>query len=199
MKSSYDYLQDIADMRRMMERSTRFLSLSGLSGILIGIYALAGTWAASSLMAYKPEGTTGSDVVSVLLLGLGILVLSAMTVAFLSARKARKEGETFWNPASMKLLMHLAVPILAGGILMLIMVRQEQTQLIAPLSLLFYGLALFSAGHFTYAELRSLGMMEMALGLLSAAFPQYAVWCWALGFGVLHILYGLYTHYRYER
>jgi predicted lysophospholipase L1 biosynthesis ABC-type transport system permease subunit len=34
------HLEDIAEIRAMMERSTRFLSLSGLSGVFAGTFGL---------------------------------------------------------------------------------------------------------------------------------------------------------------
>jgi hypothetical protein len=93
----------------------------------------------------------------------------------------------------------MAVPLVVGGILMLILAAQGQVFSLAPASLLFYGLSLFNAGNFTYTEVRSLGLLQAALGLLGFALPEYGLICWAIGFGMLHIAYGIYMYYRYER
>jgi uncharacterized membrane protein HdeD (DUF308 family) len=64
--------------------------------------------------------------------------------------------------------------------------------------LIFYGLALVSAGKFTFGEIHYLGMLEVLTGLLALVFPSIALFLWAFGFGVLHILYGLIMHKKYR-
>lgn len=93
----------------------------------------------------------------------------------------------------------MAIPLIAGGLLILIFISKGLIAFIAPFSLLFYGLALFTAGKFTYDEVKFLGMIQMALGLLSSCFVEYGLLIWAIGFGIVHIIYGVYIHYRYER
>ena len=48
MNEQNQHLETLQDIKKIMERSSRFLSLSGLSGIAAGICALAG-----SVIAYK--------------------------------------------------------------------------------------------------------------------------------------------------
>jgi hypothetical protein len=204
MKEEQDYLKDIAAMRSMMERSSRFLSLSGMAGILTGIYALAGAWIAQRVIGFEPgreELPFGKDGLILRLSGLALIVLflALGTAIFLSMRKAGKLGEKIWNPVSRRLLSYMAVPLVAGGILMLILAVRGEVFLLAPASLLFYGLSLFNAGNFTYTEVRSLGLLQAGLGLTGFAFPDYGLMCWAFGFGILHIAYGIYMYYRYER
>jgi hypothetical protein len=204
MKEEQDYLKDIAAMRTLMERSSRFLSLSGLAGILAGVYALAGAWIAQRVIGFEPGKTDlpfdrEGLVLRLSGLALVVLFLALGTAVFLSMRKAGKLGEKIWNPVSRRLLTYMAVPLIAGGFLMLILAARGEVFLLAPASLLFYGLSLFNAGNFTYAEVRSLGLLQAALGLTGFAFPDYGLLCWAIGFGVLHIAYGIYMYYRYER
>jgi hypothetical protein len=203
MKADQDYIQDIAEMRTMMERSTRFLSLSGMAGVMAGIYALAGAWIAYSMWNFNPGELMPIDgnIAMPKVIGLGILVflLSISTSIVLSQKKAAKRGETFWNPTSRRLLVNTAIPFLVGGVAILILLTKGLIGLAAPLSLVFYGLALYNAGKFTYEEVKILGLAEIALGLFSLWFVQYGMLCWALGFGVAHIIYGIYMHYRYER
>ena len=97
------------------------------------------------------------------------------------------------------MLIHMAVPLVTGGLLLLLLLSAGLVGLLAPFSLLFYGLALYNAGQFTYQEVRTLGLLEIGLGLLGTYFIAYGLLCRALGFGVLHILYGIYIHYKYER
>jgi len=208
MKAEQDYIRDIAEMRSIMERSSRFLSLSGLSGVMAGVFALAGAFVAHTVMDLPSQLTDASQMTGteafgamsgIIALGGIVLALTVVTAALLSRRKAAKTNEKSWNPATRRLLANLGVPLLAGGLLILMLIARGLPEYVLPFSLIFYGLALYSAGRFTYEEIRSLGLLETGLGLAAAWLTDHALLCWALGFGVLHILYGLYMHYRYER
>jgi uncharacterized membrane protein YidH (DUF202 family) len=208
MKEKQDYIKDIAEMRSMMERSSKFLSLSGLAGVMAGIYALAGAYIAYKVFYFNPDeiiyntieaGSFSANLLKVILLALTILVLAVGTAVLLSYRKAIKRGERLWNPTAKRLLINMAVPLVAGGLLILILILKGLIGFIAPFTLLFYGMALYNASKFTYEEVRSLGLIQIGLGLISSYFVGYGLLFWAIGFGVVHIIYGIYMHYRYER
>lgn len=207
MKGQQDYIRDIAEMRSMMERSSKFLSLSGWAGILAGIYALAGAAIAYNNLGFRPERSSDSNnadgfssgMQALIFLALGILVLAIGTAIFLSYKKAAKRGEKLWNPTAKRLVVNMAVPLVAGGLVILILISKGLIELTAPFTLLFYGLALYNASKFTYSEVRTLGLIQIGLGLLGSYFFEYGLLLWALGFGVAHIVYGIYIHYRYER
>lgn len=208
MKDKQDYIRDIAEVRSMMERSSKFLSLSGFAGIMAGIYALGGAYIAYRLLGFNPDamrygvsesGELKDGMLEVMLLALAVLALALGTAIFLSHRNAGKRGEKLWNGATRLVMYNMAVPLVAGGLLILILILKGLIGLLAPCSLVFYGLALYSAGNFTYKEVRSLGMLQILFGLSGAYFIDYGLLFWALGFGVTHIVYGIYMHYRYER
>ncbi|SMO53127.1 hypothetical protein [Gracilimonas mengyeensis] len=201
MKEEQDYLKDIAEIRSMMERSSKFLSLSGWAGILAGTYALVGAWIAHSLLKFRPDEFfySYSNLINVLLTAAGVLGLALVSALLDSRRKANKREESAWNATSRRLLVSMAVPLFAGGILIFILISNGLIGLAAPLTLLFYGLALYNAGHFTIKEVRVMGFVQMLLGLLNAFFVGYGLLFWAIGFGVVHVLYGIYMHFRYER
>lgn len=207
MHENRDYAQDIAEIRSMMERSSKFLSLSGLAGVMAGMYALAGAWIAYSYFSFKPDqifyaaidsGNAIPNLGEVILLALSVLVLAVGTAIYLSHRKAGRRGETIWNATSRRLVGSMAVPLLAGGIFILILVSKGGVGLMAPLTLLFYGLAIYNASKYTYGEMKFLGLIQIALGLLGSWFVTYGLLFWAIGFGLVHILYGIYMHYSYE-
>lgn len=208
MEKGKDYIRDIVEIRSMMERTSKFLSLSGWAGVMAGIYALAGAYLAYKLFYFNPDeviytsagsGNWSVTMLKLIVLALIILVLAIGTAVFLSYKKAGKRGEKLWNAASRRLLINMAVPLLAGGLLILVLISKGLIGLIAPFTLLFYGLALYNAGKSTYGELRVLGLIEIGLGLISAYFVGYGLLFWAIGFGLLHIIYGIYIHYKYER
>lgn len=201
MKEERDYVQDIAEIRSMMERSSKFLSLSGWAGIMAGIYALAGAWIAYSMFGFHPDEIfySSPNLMSVVLLATGILILALASAIFDSRRKAKKRVEKAWNATSRRLLASMAVPLFAGGILILVFLSKGLIGLIAPLTLLFYGLALYNAGNYTIREVRLMGVVQIGLGLLNSWFIGYGLLFWVLGFGVVHIVYGIYMHFKYER
>lgn len=208
MKEQRDYNQDIAEIRSMMERSSKFLSLSGGAGIMAGIYALAGAWIAYHYFGFNPDqigygtrmpASLSSTLPEVIGLAVLVLILAVGTAVVLSWKKARKRGERIWNPTSRRLAANMAVPLAAGGMFILVLLAKGLVGLLAPSSLLFYGLALYSAGKFTYDEVKFLGIVQMGLGLAGSYFIAYGLLIWAVGFGLVHIAYGIYMHFRYER
>lgn len=199
-----DYIRDIAEIRSMMERSSKFLSLSGWAGILAGIYALSGAYIAYAFFQFNPDEITYSNVElvnlpKVVLLAIIILILTIGTAVFLSRQKANKRGENLWNPTAKRLLISMAVPLVTGGLLILILISQGLIGLIAPFTLLFYGLALYNASRYTYQDLKTLGLIEISLGIIGSYYVEYGLAFWAIGFGLIHIIYGIYLHYKYER
>lgn len=208
MKTEQDYIKDITEIRSMMERSTRFLSLTGWSGILAGIYALTGALIAytmfyneEELLRYNTIGmeASGEFVMPFFLLAALVLVLALGTAVLLSWRKASKNKEILWNAAARRLVINLALPLLTGGVFVLILYSKGYIELIAPVTLIFYGLALINASKFTFEEVRYFGVIEIVLGLIATWFVGYGLLFWAIGFGVLHIVYGIYMHLKYER
>lgn len=208
MKPSQEYLRDLADIRTMMERSTKFLSLSGLAGILAGLLALAGAYIVQTVFEFDP-GVYGYNVVNdptvltlfhkIILLAFGILTLSIGAAILLSIRKARKGNQQVWNMTSRQLLIGMVVPLTTGGLLILILIAQGLIGLVAPLTLIFYGIALWQAGFFTYTDVKGLGLIQIGLGILSALYIEHSLWIWAIGFGIVHVIYGTYMHFKYER
>jgi len=208
MKEEKDYIQDIAEIRSMMERSSKFLSLSGWAGIMAGIYALSGAFVAWKFLNFNPDeiiysslnpGNLPAGLLQVILLAIAILILALGTAVILSYKKAVKSGEKLWNSTSKRLLINMAVPLITGGMLVLMLINYGFTGLMAPFTLVFYGLALYNAGKFTYDEVKILGLIQIGLGLLGSFFVEYGLLCWASGFGLVHIIYGIYIHYKYEK
>lgn len=200
--SSEDYLKDIAEIKNLMKKSSRFISLSGLSGILAGIYALCGAGYAYWLVSNSKRGYLILDgqVFKLVLLDLVIVfILSVSTGIYLTTKKAKKNGEQIWDTTTKQLLISFLVPLIAGGIYTLVILSQGRYGQTGALMLLFYGLALFSASRYTIGDIKYLAYTEIILGLLCAIFEGFGFWFWVLGFGVMHIFYGTLMYFKYER
>ena len=197
-----DYLKDIQDIKQMMSQSTQFISLSGLSGILAGIYALVGAYFVNGLIErnkYDVIIIEGYTFKMILLTAAAVLFLSLLTAYLMTIRKAKKVGEQVWNPTSKRLLINFCIPLVTGGIFAILLLRQEVYGLIAPITLIFYGLACVNASKYTLRDVRYLGITEIILGLIAVEFSGYGLYFWVLGFGICHIVYGALMHYKYDR
>ncbi len=197
-----DYLQDLSEIKNIMNRSTRFLSLSGLTGILVGVYALIGAFFAHSILkeyvntnnrsVYNNEMGFALNFIALELIGIALIValLSVITAYILTKRKAKKEGVSIWTATTKRLLFHFFIPLATGGIFSLIILNQGFYGFVAPITLMFYGLAIVSASNFTFSNVKYLGIIEIILGLIALNYIGYGLYFWAIGFGVFHIIYG---------
>ncbi len=209
MKDKSKSAEDLVTIRAIMENSTRFLSLSGISGVFAGLIALIGGAVAYFIILngnYTNEyfsGLTATEISLIqhkLIIVATVVLAAAVVVAYLlSYRKAGLKGLRMWTPVSKRLLVNMLVPLTTGVILIIIFFLQNYFHLIIPSMLIFYGLALVNAGKFTYNEVFYLGLFEIITGLASAIMPQYGLIFWLFGFGLLHISYGLLLYRKYEK
>ena len=199
--------EELSHIRSMMERSTRFLSLSGWAGILAGIYALTGAFFAYKLI-YRSQTIIYYDIKdgifsngALLLLSIAIIVfiLAVATAIYTSSRTAKKSGNKLWTPAALKMIYNMSIPLLTGGVLSIILIQNGNIGLVAPVTLIFYGLSLILAANYTYSNVKILGIFEIILGLISSYYQGYGLYFWALGFGIFHILYGLFMYLKYKK
>lgn len=196
-----DYFKDISEIKDLMNKSSRFISLSGLSGILAGCYALTGATIAYLFLFPDPNEYLALDETKFQLLIVDLALVagfSIVTAIILTMKKAKNNGEKIWDATTQRLLLNFLIPLVSGGIYILIQAYQQHYGLSAALMLIFYGLALVNASKFTIGNVKYLGYSEIILGLICAAFPGYGLYFWALGFGVLHIVYGALM-YRAEK
>lgn len=212
MENQNQHLENLNEIRSIMERSTRFISLSGLSGVFAGIYAIIGAipvvnifgWGFDihtfSRYAYDYNGAMNYSFFGWLLADAAvILILAIGTSVLLTIRKAKKNNQPYYDKSARRLLVNMFLPLAAGGIFCLLLVYHGGFSLVAPATLLFYGLALFNAGKYTLNDIRYLGLCEMLLGLVSSFYTGFGILFWIIGFGLLHILYGIIMYIKYER
>jgi hypothetical protein len=206
MTEQKEHLQAISDIRSMMERSSRCISLSGLSGVFAGIFALIGAYLAmdrfeSASRNYAMIG--GEELISITVyffeIAGAVLILSLLVGTILTIRNSKRKGIPVWDSTAKRLLINLAIPLVAGGLFCLVLLYHGVIGLVAPATLIFYGLALLNASKYTFNDIRYLGICEIILGLAGSFFIGYGLLFWAFGFGVLHIIYGAVMYFKYER
>jgi hypothetical protein len=198
---------DLAEIKNIMERSSRFLSLSGLAGVLSGVYALTGA-VMGYYWLYFPQSPFGKEqfqnmegvvLDNLILTGIGVLSLSIVTAWLLSKKKSKKISNQLWTPAGKRFIQSLFIPVVAGGLFCFALIHQGFFLFIPSSMMIFYGLGLFNASHFTLNEIKYLGFGQIVLGIIAALFPAFGLILWALGFGLLHILYGSMMYYKYDQ
>ncbi|SIT21924.1 hypothetical protein [Chryseobacterium gambrini] len=203
---SKNYHEDLSHIRSMMERSSRFISLSGLSGVVAGLAAIIG--AVYVYFVFQREGIDYFDgernifgpslVKELVVTGVVILGVALLSGYIFTANKSRKKGLKIWDATTKRLLVTFAVPLVTGGFFCLALLYHHLFVFIAPATLLFYGLALVSAERYTLTDIKYLGYCQIVLGLISLFFLGWGLVFWTIGFGALHIVYGLIMHKKYK-
>ncbi|UMQ40051.1 hypothetical protein MKS83_11635 [Chryseobacterium sp. Y16C] len=203
---SKNYQEDLSHIRSMMERSSRFISLSGLSGVFAGLAAILG--AIYVYFAFQREGIDyfagqrnvfrAGLVNELMITGIIILAVALLSGYIFTANKSRKKGLKIWDATTKRLLITFAVPLVSGGIFCLGLLYHHLFVFIAPATLIFYGLALVSAERYTLTDVKYLGYCQIVLGLFSLFFLGWGLVTWTIGFGVLHVVYGLIMHMKYK-
>ncbi len=209
------YLEDITEIKNMMSRSSRFISLSGLSGVMAGIYALIGAFIAKlliddhlqSVKSHQDLPKAGlyeiigySDLISNLfLIAISVALLAILTGLILTIRKAKKSGEDIWDASSKRLILNFLIPLIAGGLFCLVLLQYGYVGLVASATLIFYGLACVNASKYTLGDIRYLGIANIIIGLMATQFIGYGLYFWALGFGAFHIIYGALMYFKHDK
>ncbi len=202
-------IDTLKDIKRIMERSSRFISLSGLSGVAAGVCALVGAgfarqWMGSYYNKYNERGGFAGTEFQQLKLKLLVLALAVLAAAWVTAfyftwRKAKHDKVPVWDHTSKRLTINMLIPLVSGGVFILAMLQYDEWRFVAPASLIFYGIALVNASKYTLSDVRYLGLLQIILGLINTQFIGYGLYFWAVGFGALHILYGLVMWWKYEK
>lgn len=195
--------EDLAHIKEMMERSSRFISLSGLSGIGAGIVGLITGVIAISIIEKsggKIDGSFYTEKTVTSLIGLGIIALLVALFfgCFFTIRKSKKLGLKIWTATTKRILIQLAIPLLTGGVFVLALLNYKLYGLIAGTTLIFYGLSLINVEKETYSDIKYLGLLEIILGTISLFWIGKGLVFWTIGFGVLHIVYGIILYRKYR-
>lgn len=206
IQNNDDSLKTLQEIRGIMERSTRFISLSGWSGVWAGGVALLGAYIANNWLPYAWIINRNDDCIfcdaqkiQLLLLAVSIFLIALAGGLFFTWRKVKKENDQLWNTVSKKLLIQLAIPLFVGAVFCLGFIYYGDTKYLFPACLVFYGLALINGSKYTLSDIKYLGLFELILGCINIFVPGYGLYFWAIGFGILHIVYGIIMWNKYDK
>jgi len=207
MDQPTQHLEAIKDIRKMMQRSSRFISLSGLSGVAAGVLALAGAWIAYDWLSdyyidnngsYSEFGFQKLQLRLFMLAGV-VLAAALLSAFYFTWRRAGEHKLPLWDHTSKMMIINILIPLISGGIFIITMLQYKEWRFVVPACLVFYGLSLVNGSKYTLSEIRYLGLMEVVVGLVATQFPGLGLYFWAFGFGVLHIIYGFAMWWKNER
>lgn len=211
MRNQTSPLDDLKHIRQMMEESSKFISLSGLSGVAVGCFALLGAAIAYFMILdfgairydeyFRVLAGGGRNTLRLALVADALFVLAGALLSawYLSYRKSHQSGQAFWTSSARKMVMSLLSVLATGGVFCLILILQGYFKLVVPSMLIFYGLALLHAAKYSRQDIFSLAWVQIGLGLLAALFLNYGLLIWTIGFGFVHIVYGIVMYYKYDR
>lgn len=186
-------LQSVYEIKELMERSSKFVSLSGLTAILAGVYALVGAYIAAQILACEPSW---QDIV---FLASVVLLLSIVTACVLSWWKSKKMGQKLFSKLTSRIAWNFSLPLLTGGLFCIALLVHGTYGLTSTVMLLFYGLSLVNVSKYTYSNVGWLGYAFLALGIIDSFVEGHGLLCWTIGFGGFHLLYGILFYLQYER
>jgi len=210
METNKDQLETLNEIKGLMQRSAKFVSLSGMSGIAAGTVALTG----SAIISYNlhigffEQLTTSminsmvklpNNVIFIFAMLFAVLLLALLLVIYFSSRNAKSKRIIFWDSIAKTVFKNLFLFLITGGIFCLILFHYGIYFLIVPAMLIFYGLALINVSKFTFNEITQLGIIEICLGIFASFIIVYPLLIWTVGFGILHLIYGIYVYLKYER
>ena len=205
-----EQLEALRDIRNMMQYSKKFDHISGKAGIVVGSLALVIVASTYWLLEISPltphyynylyaESGKHNNVWWQLMGLYSFLLLVATWMGYhFAIKNAVQNGSDSFATPLRHLLRSTLYPLLSGGAVCLVLLYHQQEAWLAPLSLIFYGLAMVQAGQHSFSSLVILGIALILTGLFSAVFLPYALIGWAIGFGLLHIIFGSYIYYRYK-
>jgi hypothetical protein len=207
MTKQQEPLATLHEIRNIMDRSSRFISLSGLSGVAAGVSALIGAavvkwYLVTHQINYRQHlgrNLTGEAILFMISVAALVFILALCSATYFTARKARKSNQRVWDSKTERMLVNLFIPVAVGGLFSAVLIYHHLLYLVAPVMLIFYGCALLNASKYTLSDIRYLGFLEIILGLLASFFVGYGLLAWTVGFGVLHIVYGTLVYFKYER
>lgn len=209
-----DVNETLNGIRQLMEESRKVMFLDGSAGILISIWAAAGVMAASYLIggsvlpAFFVEPCTAADWESgISLPALGAVAILTFTAAFatiwlMTSRRAARLGyaPTLNGPVG-NLLKHFFAVMMAGGLVCLTTIVNGTVILVPGLMLVFYGIALMAISPiaFRYSITKYLGYAQVAVGIVALCLPEYGLSFWFIGFCLLHLFWGLWFRFSFDR
>ena len=180
-------MENLRFIRETMERAGSFTAVSGWGQVSIGVTALIATWVATAQT--EPERW--------LAVWTGEALLALAIGGFTVARKAYSAGLPLLSGPGRKVALSLAPPIVAGAMLTAVLFEAGLLWPLPGMWLLLFGTGVVAAGAYSVRVVPVMGLSFMLLGMLALLTPTWGDVLMGLGFGGLHIFFGVLIAWRY--
>jgi hypothetical protein len=175
-------MDNLRFIRESMESASTFTAVSGWGQAVIGATALVATYAAW----VQPTRRGWLSV------WFAEALLSLLVSGWTMWRKARANEVALLSRPGRKLVVNFAPPAAVGALLTAVLFRAGESGLVPAVWLLLYGAGVITGGAFSVRIVPVMGLSFMLLGAAALFLPWPAVNALlALGFGVLHIIFGI--------
>ena len=207
--------KDISLIKNLMEKSSKFSNLSGYAIATTGLLALLGAVfvyfdlgisISEKYISYaeliNQTGNANSIYTKIKLLVIiaSLILLTSLLILYVSAKlKSERHDINLFNSSFSRALKSLFIPVFSGGVFCGFLILHKMYGLVAPATLIFYGLGLISASKYSYNELELLGYLELLLGTIASYYMGSGLLFWMIGFGIGHIVLGVFIHYKYDK
>lgn len=197
---SENYLKDISEIKNLMNKSSQFISLSGLSGAFAGIYAIIGAaYFYITTRSIKISDFETKDIDKATIIFILFVILSTLTTIIFTSIRAKSLDEKSWDVKTKNLVQAFFTPILIGLVFVLILYFNNEYNYLLALLLVFYGIGLLNAGFTTNNLVKPLGYIQVTFGLICAIKYDYTFWFFAIGFGIVHLVYGSIVYFKIDK
>ncbi len=180
--------ENLRVIRQLMERSTKYSTFSGFSGILAGAASITGCLVTRSLSQTDPAAFRVAFLVT-----WSLVILFAIGADYLlTKRRAARVGKRVLSRLGKQMFLASAPGLGTGALLTLYFLRHNLLGDIYPVWMLCYGIAVCAVGLFSQREVSYLGAAFLLAGAATLLFcPTFGLPMMAVTFGAFHILYGI--------
>ncbi|HEY4539305.1 MAG TPA: hypothetical protein VIG94_04750 [Faecalibacter sp.] len=195
--------EQLEEIKSMMQKTTKFSSINGWSGIWVGIIGLVASYLVYSIIlessfqwhGLAPDESRDAKLAFMLII---TLIVACSGGVYFIAKKSKRNGESFINSVTKRILIRFLTILGIGGLVCGLLYYHLSFVYVAPSTLLFYGLALLYIERDTIKELKYLAFVEIILGLLAFYFIYNGLLFWTIGFGIVHLFFGVFLVNKYK-
>ena len=182
-------LDQIRFIRSAVESGGPFTAVPGLGGVAMGVVGLVATAVAASETASPQRWLTVWFITAAVAVTIGVVSM---------IRKSRRAGPSLVSVPARRFALAFFPALAAAGVLTFALVQREAWDLLPPLWLLSYGVAVTGGGALSERIVPFMGLALLVIGVLALFVPfQIANLLLGLGFGVVQIAAGVVIMRRY--
>ena len=174
-------VDDLRFIRETMARSASFTAVPGWGQVAMGSTALVAAWISSRQASSLAWFHTW----------IGEAMIAAATALVAMQIKAQRTAVPLTSGPGRKFAFSFLPPVAVGALLTPVLYRAGLAHALPGTWLLLYGAGVVTGGAFSVSIVPVMGASFMLAGVVALLVPAWGSACMAVGFGGLHILFGI--------